>query len=86
MPAMDLRECFTFISGRRTDELVITAAGNVSVMWWDLTHDLNTTYYVDASMSLASMFTAGLAIGPRRPGGKRRSAILRTRAGRSSHF
>lgn len=60
---MDFREAFQFLTGRRTDELVVTSAGNVSVMWYDLTHDLDRTYYLDASMSLVSMFTAGLAVG-----------------------
>jgi thiamine pyrophosphate-dependent acetolactate synthase large subunit-like protein len=61
--AMPSKETFEYLVSRWTDELVITSAGNVSVHWYDLTHDTERVFYLDASMSLVSMFTAGIAIG-----------------------
>lgn len=61
--ALPFEECFKVLTGRWTDELVITSAGNVSVMWYELTHDTERTFYLDASMSLVSMFAAGIAVG-----------------------
>lgn len=65
---MKLRECFEYIAGRRSDGLVILSAGNCSEMWWEVTHDTERAFYLEASMSLASMFGAGIALGvPRTP-------------------
>ncbi len=60
---MTLRECFEYLAGCRKDEIVITSAGNASEMWWQITGDTERTFYVEASMSLASMFAAGIAHG-----------------------
>ncbi|MBI2357869.1 MAG: hypothetical protein HYV04_02975 [Deltaproteobacteria bacterium] len=60
---MNFRECFEYLAGRRTNQLVITSAGNCSEMWWEVTHDRDNVFYLEASMSLASMFGAGLALG-----------------------
>ncbi|HVA24822.1 MAG TPA: thiamine pyrophosphate-dependent enzyme [Chloroflexota bacterium] len=60
---MKLRDCLAYASGMRTDELVITSAGTMSAMWWDLTGDSEGTFYLEASMSLVSMFGAGIAMG-----------------------
>jgi sulfopyruvate decarboxylase subunit beta len=60
---MRLRDCLTYVSGMRKDELVITSAGTMSATWFDLTHDSEGTFYLEASMSLVSMFGAGIAMG-----------------------
>ena len=60
---MKLRECLTYAAGVRANELVITSAGTMSATWWDLTHDSEATFYLEASMSLVSMFGAGIAQG-----------------------
>ena len=39
----------------------------VSATWWELTHDSEHAFYLEASMSLVSMFGPGIAMGlPRR--------------------
>jgi thiamine pyrophosphate-dependent acetolactate synthase large subunit-like protein len=60
---MKFEDCFELLISRRTDELVITSAGNSSELWWTLTGDTESTFYLEASMSLASMFAAGIARG-----------------------
>lgn len=60
---MKLKECFEFLAGRWTDELVVTSAGNCSEMWWAVTGDADRVFYLEASMSLASMFASGMALG-----------------------
>ena len=60
---MEFRECFEYIASRQTDELVITSAGYSSRMWRDITGDTERVFYVEASMSLSTMFAAGLAHG-----------------------
>ena len=60
---MKFEDCFALLTARRTDELVITSAGNSSELWWTLTGDSESTFYLEASMSLASMFAAGIARG-----------------------
>ena len=65
---MRFRECFEYVAGRQTDELVILSAGSCSEMWWDVTHETDRAFYLEASMSLASLFAAGIALGlPRTP-------------------
>lgn len=65
---MKLRECFEYIASRWKSELVILSAGNCSEMWWEVTRDSERAFYLEASMSLASMFGAGIALGvPRTP-------------------
>lgn len=55
-------DCFRFLAARRTDELVVTSAGNSSQAWWDVTRDNERSFYLDASMSLSTMFASGLAL------------------------
>lgn len=55
-------ECFEFLAARRTDELVITSAGNSGQAWWKASGDSEGSYYLDASMSLSTMFASGLAL------------------------
>jgi len=45
------------------DALVVTAAGNTSELWWSLTRETERVFYLEASMSLTSMFAAGIAMG-----------------------
>lgn len=54
-------DCFRFLAARRTDQYVITSAGNSGQAWWEATRDSETTFYLDASMSLSTMFASGLA-------------------------
>ncbi len=60
---MELRECFEYFAGRQTDGIVITSAGSTSGMWWRITQDMDRVFYLGASMSLISMFGAGIALG-----------------------
>ena len=55
-------DCFKFLAGRRTEELVITSAGNSGQAWWTATRDSERSFYLDASMSLSTMFASGLAV------------------------
>src|SRR5271169_6825385 len=50
------------LAQRRTDQLVVTSAGNSGQAWWAATHDTEASFYLDASMSLSTMFAAGLAL------------------------
>ena len=61
--AMPFRACFEYLISRWTDQLVVTSAGNTSAIWWELTHERERVFYLEASMSLVSMFTAGIAVG-----------------------
>jgi len=63
MGRMHYAECFRFLASRRTSELVVTSAGNSSKVWWHLTEDADATFYLDASMSLSTLFASGLALG-----------------------
>lgn len=60
---MEFREAFEYIAGRQTDELIVTSAGYSSRMWRDITGDRERVFYVEASMSLSTMFAAGIAQG-----------------------
>ena len=60
---MDFRAAFETIAERQTDELVVTSAGYASRMWRDITGDVERVFYVEASMSLSTMFAAGMAQG-----------------------
>src|SRR5258708_22918745 len=55
--------CSGFWAERGQDELVVTSAGNSSQAWWNVTRDSERSFYLDASMSLSTMFASGLAIG-----------------------
>ena len=59
---MNYVECFRAIARHRTDEIVITSAGNSGQAWWSVTHDSVASFYLDASMSLSTMFASGLAL------------------------
>ena len=59
---MNYIECFRTIARHRTNEIVITSAGNSSQAWWEATRDSNASFYLDASMSLSTMFASGLAL------------------------
>jgi thiamine pyrophosphate-dependent acetolactate synthase large subunit-like protein len=58
---MKYLDCFKLLAGRRADELVITSAGNSGQAWWAATRDSERSFYLDASMSLSTMFASGLA-------------------------
>src|SRR5258708_39603035 len=59
---MKYLDCFRFLASRRTDEMVVTSAGNSGQAWWEATgRDSERSFYLDASMSLSTMFASGLA-------------------------
>ena len=55
-------DCFRRLAQRRTDQWAITSAGNSGQAWWAATRDSERTFYLDASMSLSTMFASGLAL------------------------
>lgn len=59
---MNYVECFRTLARHRTDEIVITSAGNSGQAWWAATKDSVASFYLDASMSLSTMFASGLAL------------------------
>ena len=59
---MKYLDCIRFLAKRRTDQLVVTSAGNSGQAWWAATGDTEATFYLDASMSLSTMFASGLAL------------------------
>ena len=59
---MNYVECFRTLARHRTDEIVITSAGNSGQAWWAATRDSVASFYLDASMSLSTMFASGLAL------------------------
>src|SRR5262249_27488174 len=61
-PRMNYVECFRTLARHRTNEIVITSAGNSGQAWWAATRDSVASFYLDASMSLSTMFASGLAI------------------------
>ncbi len=60
---MKYRECLQAIASRWTDQLVVTSAGNSSELWHGITGDTERVFYLEASMSLSTMFAAGIAQG-----------------------
>ena len=60
---MQLQDCFEYFASRQGEAVVITSSGSTSTLWWHLTHDLDRVFYLGASMSMASMFGAGIAMG-----------------------
>ena len=60
--AMPIEACFAVLAGERRDEVVVTSAGNSSEVWWELTREVESTFYLEASMSLSTMFAAGMAL------------------------
>ena len=59
---MNYVDCFRFLASRRKNELIITSAGNSGQAWWEATRNSQSSFYLDASMSLATMFGCGLAL------------------------
>ncbi len=59
---MNYLDCFRALARHRTDQLVVTSAGNSSQAWWAATRDSEASFYLDASMSLSTMFASGLAL------------------------
>jgi sulfopyruvate decarboxylase subunit beta len=65
---MNFEACFRLLAERLKDEIIVTSAGNSSELWWDITHETERAFYLEASMSLASVFAAGIALGTERTG------------------
>jgi sulfopyruvate decarboxylase subunit beta len=63
---MNFEACFRLLAERLKDEIIVTSAGNSSELWWDITHETERVFYLEASMSLASVFAAGIALGTER--------------------
>jgi sulfopyruvate decarboxylase subunit beta len=59
---MKYLDAFRALAKHRKDEIVVTSAGNSGQAWWAATRDTEATFYLDASMSLATMFASGLAL------------------------
>jgi sulfopyruvate decarboxylase subunit beta len=59
---MNYIDCFRALARQRTDQVVVTSAGNSSQAWWAVTRDSEASFYLDASMSLSTMFASGLAL------------------------
>jgi thiamine pyrophosphate-dependent acetolactate synthase large subunit-like protein len=59
---MKYLDCMRALASQRTDQIVITSAGNSSQAWWAVTRDCDASFYLDASMSLSTMFASGLAL------------------------
>src|SRR4029079_15797333 len=59
---MKYLDAFRTLAKHRRDEIVVTSAGNSGQAWWAATRDTETTFYLDASMSLSTMFSSGLAL------------------------
>jgi sulfopyruvate decarboxylase subunit beta len=55
-------DCFRALARQRTNQIVVTSAGNSGQAWWAATRDSEATFYLDASMSLSTMFASGLAL------------------------
>jgi len=55
-------DAFRTLAKHRREEIVVTSAGNSSQAWWAATQDTEATFYLDASMSLSTMFSSGLAL------------------------
>jgi sulfopyruvate decarboxylase subunit beta len=60
---MNFDACFRLLADRLKDEIVVTSAGNCSELWWEITRETERVFYLEASMSLASLFAAGIAMG-----------------------
>jgi len=39
-------DCFRYLASQRTDQLVITSAGNSGQAWWAATRDSNGSFYL----------------------------------------
>ncbi len=63
---MNFEACFRLLSERLKDEIIVTSAGNCSELWWEITGETERVFYLEASMSLASLLAAGIALGTER--------------------
>lgn len=59
---MKYLDCFRALARHRSDEIVVASAGNSCQAWWAATRDSVGSFYLDASMSLSSMFASGIAL------------------------
>jgi hypothetical protein len=59
---MKYLDAFRTLAKHRRDEIIVTSAGNSGQAWWAATRDTEATFYLDASMSLSTMFSSGLAL------------------------
>jgi sulfopyruvate decarboxylase subunit beta len=59
---MRIADCFPALQELRNDELVVCSAGTGSGEWYGHTRDLDRTFYLQASMGMASMFALGMAV------------------------
>jgi sulfopyruvate decarboxylase subunit beta len=65
---LTLNAAFGYLASRQQEGVVITSAGTTSGAWWKATRDMDRVLYLGASMSMISMFGAGIALGaPRLP-------------------
>jgi sulfopyruvate decarboxylase subunit beta len=60
---MNFEACFRLLADRLKDDVIVTSAGNCSELWWEITGETERVFYLEASMSLASLFAAGIALG-----------------------
>ena len=60
---MNYHDCLAYIASRWTEELVVTSAGTTSEIWHAETGDTERVFYLEASMSLSTVFAAGIAFG-----------------------
>ena len=60
---MQYRDAIEYLTTRWTDQLIVTSAGSSSELWYQITGDRERVFYLEASMSLTSMFAAGIAVG-----------------------
>lgn len=58
---MRFEDCFRVLVDRLSKNIVVTSAGNTSELWWEMTGETESVFYLEASMSLASLFAAGIA-------------------------
>lgn len=63
---MNFEACFKLLASRFKDDIVVTSAGNCSELWWEITGETERVFYLEASMSLAPLFAAGIALGTTR--------------------
>ena len=59
---MKFLDCFRYLASQRTNQLVVTSAGNTGQAWWAVTRDSKGSFYLGASMSLSTMFASGIAM------------------------
>ena len=65
---MKYEEAISYIASQWSDELVVTSAGTSSELWYEETGDTEKVFYLEASMSLSSVFACGIAQGvPEKP-------------------